>query len=215
MRVEHALRIAGGAGGVAEAGGGVLVEAAPGHVGRGLLDQAFVGERARQLVAEVRFVREDDEVLHAGDLVADARQDRQEGQVGEDDLIVGMVDDVDQLLCEQARVQGVAHRADAHDAVPGLDVAAGVPGQGGDTVAGNHAQRLERVRHALGAFMDRGVGGADDRPLDRTADDLAAAVPGLGVVEDLVDRQRPVLHQTLHTLIFLPTTPPSLGLAQS
>jgi hypothetical protein len=135
-------------------------------------------------------------------LVPVLEQDRQEGQVGEEDLILGVVDDVAELLGEQPRVQGVADRPDPHDPVPGLDMPRGVPGQRRHPVAALHAESLQGIGQPLGAGVDPAIGRAHDRALDRAADDLAVAVPVPGVVEDLVDRQRPVLHQPKHTNSF-------------
>jgi hypothetical protein len=77
-----------------------------------------------------------------------------------------------------------------------------------DPVARLDPQGQQGVGHPLGALVDRAVGGADDRPLDRAGDDLARAVPLGGVVDDLVDRQGPVLHQALHR----PRSPDPLSL---
>jgi hypothetical protein len=143
-------------------------------------------------------VGQDHDVLDRRQLGAVFQQHRQEAEIGEDDPVFSVVDDVAELLGEQARVERVADRPDAHDPVPGLDMAAGVPGQRRDPVARQDAEPQQGVGHPLGAGVDRGIAGADDRPLDRAADDFAVAVPGLGVVEDLVDRQRPVLHQPVH-----------------
>ena len=61
--------------------------------------------------------------------------------------VFGVVDDVGDLLGEQARVERVVDRADAHDAVPGLQVAPGVPGQRRDAVAELDAVPVEALRH--------------------------------------------------------------------
>ncbi len=201
VRVEHALRVAGRAGGVAETGRRLLVEPAPFAVFAVLLDQGLETERAVQADAgHVALVGHHDHRLDALHVGAPFDDGRQEGKVGEEDLILGVADDVAELVGEQPRVQRVAHRADPHDRVPGLHVAAGVPGQRRDPVAGLHAQPLERVGESLGPRADVGVGGADDRSFDRTGDDLTPAVPVGGVVEQFVQRQRPVLHQAQHQL---------------
>ena len=132
VRVEHALGIAGGAGGVAEAAGGVLVEAAPDAV-RAVLPRSGSRSRARRrrpTLGHVALVGHDDDVLD----LRHARRGARSGSAGrcrsvKRILILGVVDDVAELVGEQPRVQRVADRADAHDRVPGLDVAAGVPGQ--------------------------------------------------------------------------------------
>ena len=67
----------------------------------------------------------------------------------------------------------------------------------------------EGVRQALGPIMDLAIGGADDGALDGAGHHLHAPMPVAGVIEDLVDRQRPVLHQAKHAHI-LPF-PPARG----
>ena len=94
----------------------------------------------------MRGVGQHDEVLDRRDLVLDGLDDRLEGDVVEDVRVFGVVDDPGDLLGEQARVQRVQHGADAHRAIPGLDVARGVPGQGGDPVALLDAIGQQRVR---------------------------------------------------------------------
>ena len=168
-------------------------------------DQGLEAQGAGQIHAgHVLFVGQHHHVLDRGHVGPVFHEDGQEGQVGEDDLIFGVVDDVAELLGEQPGVEGVADRADPHDAVPGLHVATGVPGQSGDPVAGLDAHGQQGVGQTLGPLEDPGVAGADDRPLDRAADHFAVPVPGLRMLEDPVDRQRPPLHQTQHRKLLPP-----------
>ena len=67
-------------------------------------------------------------------------------------------------------------RADAGDAVPGLEMAVGVPGQRGDAVAELDPVALEPLRDLERALAQLAVVGAVDRPFDEAADDLAARV---------------------------------------
>ena len=60
--------------------------------------------------------------------------------VDEDDPVLGVVDDVDELLREEPDVHRVEHRAHAGHREVELEVPAGVPGEGGDPVARAHAQ---------------------------------------------------------------------------
>ena len=79
-------------------------------------------------------------------LVGDLLQQRHESEIGEDDPVFGVVDDPDDLLGEQPRIEGVIDRADADDAVPGLEVPPGIPGQGRDAVAELDAVLLQPLR---------------------------------------------------------------------
>ena len=200
VRIEHALGIARGARRVAERRGRLLVELGPleraGLVG----DQLLVAEQFRDLGRgrHVGAVGHDHDVLHGLELVVDGFDDRHEVQVDEDDLVLGMVGDVGNMLGRQARVQRVQHRADAGDAEIELEMAIGVPGDGADPVAELDAQTLQGFRQLLGPLVRVLVPVAVDRPLDGARHDLDVGIGGGRIVDDLRDQQRTVLHQTLH-----------------
>ncbi len=187
MRIEHPLGVTGGAGGVAEAAGGVLVEAAPGAVFGLGGDQVLV------------VLVQGDDPLHGRRLVHALQQQGRELGVGEDHAVLGVVDDPADLVGEQAWVEGVAHRPDPHDPVPDLQVTPGIPGQGRHPVARSDAHGQQRVRHPLGPAADLFVAGADDRAFERTGHDLARPMALCRVVENPVDRQRPTLHHSEHS----------------
>ena len=67
--------------------------------------------------------------------------------VEEHQPVFGMIGDIGDLVGEQARIDGVIDRADAGDAVPGLQVPPGVPGERRDAVAELHALLLKPLRH--------------------------------------------------------------------
>ncbi len=62
-----------------------------------------------------------------------------------------VVDGEDDLLVRQPGIGGVQHRAQAGHGVEQLQVPVGVPGQGGDPVAGPHAQPGQGVGRLGGA----------------------------------------------------------------
>src|SRR5207237_9434930 len=130
-------------------------------------------------------------------------QDRHEDDVGHDHAIFGMVDDPGDLFREQAWIDGVADRADAHDAVPAFEMAPGIPGDGGDAVAELDAVALQHLRNFQRTLVNFGVIGADDGSLDRSGDDLLRSVIPGRVLDNPVAQQRPILHQTTH-----PNVPP-------
>jgi hypothetical protein len=94
----------------------------------------------------VRLVGQHHIALDARHVVGDLLQDRDEGDVGHHDAVLRMVDDPGDLLGEQPRVDGMADGADAHDAVPALQMPPGVPGDGGDAVAELDAVALQHLR---------------------------------------------------------------------
>src|SRR4029078_1195772 len=134
---------------------------------------------------------------HAG---GELLQDRHEGDVGDHDAILRMVDDPCDLVGEQPRVHGVADRADPHDAVPAFEMAPGVPGDGGDAVAELDAVALQHLRQFQCAPVNFGVIGADYGAFNGSRHNLLRAVILRRVLDDPVTQQRPVLHQTQHKI---------------
>ena len=206
VRIEHALRVAGGAGGVAHAGGGVLVERRPGEIAVDFGDPVFIGDRVLQRrLRHVRGVGEHDVALDGRQLVGDLFQQRHEGEIGDHHAVFGVIDDPDDLLGEQPRVDGVIDRADADDAVPGLQM----PPVFQASVATRSPSLMPSLSSRCATFSARAricsVVGFDDRAFDRAGDDLALAVKLGGMVDDAVDQQRPILHQPEHGVPLLET----------
>ncbi|MEY9315059.1 hypothetical protein ABIF29_001858 [Bradyrhizobium elkanii] len=202
MRIKYTLGIARRAGGVAHRRRGVLVEGLPLELAVGCRDPVLIGDRVLQRgLRHVRLVGQHHVALDARQLACDLLQHRNEGEVGDDDAVLGVVDDPGDLLRKQARIDRMADRADPHDAVPDLEVAPGVPGDGGDAVAEVDAVAFQALRDLQCAGMDLGVGGAMNGAFDRPRHDFLRAVIFGGVLNNLVTQQRPILHQTKHTQI--------------
>ena len=198
MRIEHALGIARRARRVAEPARRIFREVAPHDVGRMRRDVFLVGADVHRALRLVRRIRQHDPVLDARNLVLDRLDDRLERDVVEDVSVLGVVDDPGDLFGEQARVQRVQHGADAHRAIPGLDMAGGVPGQGRNPVALLDSISQQRVRALARAEIEIRIGRPDDRPLDGPGHDLARSVVQVSMLDHLVDGQLPVLHQAGH-----------------
>ena len=78
---------------------------------------------------------EADIVFDRRPFVAHLVDDRLEGRIVEHDFVFGVVDDVFELVLEQARVAGVQHAAHARDAEPADQVTRMVHRQAGNLVA--------------------------------------------------------------------------------
>ena len=128
------------------------------NVVAGAVDQLFVAEQVRHCDGarrrHVRAVGHRDEGLDRLHARGDRLDQRQEGQVEEQDLVFGMVGDPDHLVGMQARVQRVQHGARARHRVVQLHVAVAVPGQRGDAVAEADAAALP-ARWPCGASAPR------------------------------------------------------------
>jgi hypothetical protein len=149
----------------------------------------------------VGAVVDDDDVADGLQLVHQRPEQRQQRPVDEDDLVLGVVGDVDQLLGEQPDVQRVQHPPGARRGQVELQVAPGVPAERADPA----------VRGDLQGVQDRGEAAHPGRPLgDRRGrlagglgrhDPLVAEVL-LGSVEDVGEGEWPVLHQPEHRRSF-------------
>ena len=107
VAVEHALRIARGARGIAERGRGVLVEGGPFEILRRRFHQRLEAERAGQGgLRHVGLVGHDDEVLDRLELARQLFDQGDEGEVEHQHPVLAVVDDIDDLRREQARVDG-------------------------------------------------------------------------------------------------------------
>ena len=117
-------------------------------------------------------------------LVGDLLQQRHEGEVGHHHAVAGVIDDPGDLFGKQPRIDGVIDGADAEDAVPGLQMAPGVPCERRHPVAELDAVLFEPLRDLQRAGSDLRIGGGVDRALDRARDDLALAMERGGMVDD-------------------------------
>ena len=208
MAVHHALRVPGGPAGVAHRGGLVLVDVRPRVAG-------FLGGQ-EVLVVQVRgqrgpvAVAVHDEVPDRLDLVPAFGQDRPEnaGQagVGDDHRVLGVADDVAELVGGQPDVEGVHHRAQARNGEVRLQVLGVVPAEGGHPVAGADAEAAQAGRQLLGP-----VGQGRERDAAGTAglagDDLAVPVQGPAMLEDVPDRERELHHRAAHNAPAFPSRP--------
>ena len=199
MRIEHALRVSGRAGGVAEAGGGALVELLPGEIAVDLADPVLVGDGVLEFGRRhVRAVGQNDVALDRRQPVGERLHQRHEGQVDEHDPVFGVVDDPGDLLGEQARIDGVIDRAGADDAVPGFEMAIAVPGERRDPIAELDPVALEPLGDLERALANLAIVGVMHRPFDRPRGDLLLRELDGGEIDDLVHQQGPVLHPSQH-----------------
>ena len=150
VRVDDALRVPGGAARVAHRGGQVLVRDVE-------VDRLGVGQQ--RLVVEdpgvvgdlgVAAVVHDHDVLDRLHRVDQRPQQRQHGAVDEDDLVLGVVGDVGQLLGEQPHVERVQHPAGAGRGEVQLQVALAVPAERADPAVGADARGCPGRRRACG-----------------------------------------------------------------
>ena len=134
------------------------------------------------------------------------RQQRQQRAVDEDDLVVGVVDDVRQLLGKEADVQRVQHPPGARRGEVQLEVAGGVPGERRHPAVGGDLQVVEHAAEPARALGPVAVGDPLAPGRRRRRHRLVREVL-LGPVEQVRDGQRDVLHRALHAAR-VPAGPP-------
>ena len=100
-----------------------------------------------------------------------------------------MVDDVDELLRKQTRIDGVAHRSNARHAEVQLEVPVRVPGQRAHPVAVGDAQPQQGVGQLLAAGVGSGVAVAVHAPLGQARHNFGIGVPLGGVFEEASDAE--------------------------
>jgi hypothetical protein len=215
MAVEHALRVARGAGRVAHRRGGVLVELRPGKVVRRGSKQVLVAQQVH--LARRRHLFLFDHRHPMADRLAqrcNAFDDWQEGEIEEQGPVFGIVDDPGDLLGDQARVQRVQHAAAARDTEVQLEVPIAVPGQRGDAFPRLDADTADRVRHLTGTSMQRAVGSAVNVALDPARHDLDVGVMAVGMLDQCADEQGRLHHLSMQhegSPVLLSESHPHLG----
>ena len=175
----------------------VLVLDAPAVIliGRGhqrLVAVDFAGKIRR---CALRRLVEEHEVLHALDVAGQLFNQRQQGGVDKDYLVLGVVDNIGQLTWEQPNVQGVHDRARARRAEVELQMLEIVPSEGTDAVARLHAQPLQHVAQPLHPPVKVAVGVDVHRAVGLFGLDLFIGIEAVAVFQDAVNRERVVHHQ--------------------
>ena len=205
--IDHALRVASGAGCVAHPRRRPLIELRPGKIAIGFGDVALIGNHILQrCLGHVRIVRQDDDTFEAGDLGGNHLQQLDEGEIDEEHLVFGVVHDPGDLVGKQPGIERVVDRPDTQNAVPGLEMTPCVPGHRGDTIAHPAAIPVEALSKLERASANLCIVGSVERTFDRSRHDLPLSVVDSRMIDDLVAEQRPFLHHSKHMipLVFHP-----------
>src|SRR5215472_17088181 len=206
MAVDHALGMTGGAACVAHASGRPLVDFGPGEswfLGRKeLLVPQHVAQRRRVAFAD------DHKVAHGLQARSDAGEDRHHRIFHQDDRVLGVVDDILELLGEKPQVEGVEDSAHQRHCEVCFEMLLGVPRQRPDAIIGSHAEAPQRSRQLFRPIGDRRVRCLAARhPL--ASHHLAASIDRAAMPEDGGDVYRKILHGALHPDFLLSLDRPS------
>ena len=197
MRIERALGVAGGAGGVAQRRSGALIKTRPVKDLACGCDQLLVIEDSGDTFDGwgVRRIGKAHPVSHLGAMCGDGLDDRRKARIEDDGLVFGVVDDVDELLRMQSRIAGVHHHAAARYRVIGLEVAVVVPGDRGDRAAGCEAQAGQCIGEFSGAHRAFTSRVAKERAVGLTRNNFCIAILSRRVFDDPGKQQRHLHHQ--------------------
>ena len=185
--VLHALGIAGRAGSVADHAG----------IGFGAGDPLEIAILRADPVLEGRGVRAAvvaDIMLDRGPAILHPVDDGLESRVIAQHAVFSVIDDIFELVVEQARVHRVQHPAHACHAVPADEVARMVHREACDLVARLEAQGLQGLRHLQRIAADARPIGAGLAAIGPAADDLARRCLARGVIDHCGHPHGPVLH---------------------
>ncbi len=144
----------------------------------------------------MRLVGHDDEAFDVRDLRQQLFEQRYEHQVRENVSVLGVIDDEDELLGEQPRVDRVADVPRSADAVIDLEVPMIIPGDGCHAIATFEAEPVERIGelpcppHRLANRV------AMTRIVHCDGHDFPVPVEFFGVLRDRRNQQRPVHHKS-------------------
>jgi hypothetical protein len=194
--VGDALRVARGAARVAHGRRPVLVVDCEVH-GVCARQQLLVVDDARVVGDLACAVVHDHDPLDGLEAVHARPEELHQRAVDEDDLVLGVVDDVVELLGEEPDVERVQDAPAARRREVELEVARGVPGEGAHTGVVGEAELREDAAEAPRALRPLAVRRSLDAVCGRRGDLLLGKQP-LCPVEQVRKRERVLGHQALH-----------------
>ena len=124
----------------------------------------------------------------------DLAREPQQVRAGDEEATPGLGRHLGELGAGQARVERVAHRADAHDRVERLEMGLGVPGKGCHPIPERDIEFHQNRGHTLTSRLERGVANPVHRAAGTARHHLRPRMPLRGMVEKPVERQREILH---------------------
>src|SRR5713226_5592549 len=204
MAVKDTLGITRGARGVAHGCGGIFIKLRPVIVLGLTSNEALVVNRRLQLAGGVGSLAHNHVELHCGQLIRDLLQQRYQVAINKNDLVFGVVDDVDQLVGKQADIEGVQDSTHAGNSEIEFKVAVGVPGKGGNTITLGNSGVVQCMSELHTAFPPLAVGVTMYASVG-LGDDLFTGEDTRNTVEKMLQCQWVVHYQALHRFLLSKT----------
>ena len=191
MAVERAFGVAGGSGGVAKRGGAPFVQFRPLDITGLRGNQRLVARQVRGATCRLAALfGQPHNPARRREMRRQALDQRGKARIHKEQAVRGMIDDVNDLLVEEPRVDRVADRTNARDCVIKFEVAKPVPREGRDPVAASDPEPLQCASQLLGPVFCLGIGVAVDSALDGSRDDLRLAMIDSGMFDYRRDQER-------------------------
>ena len=191
--------MAGRSGRVAQSRSRVLIEGRPDVHPVVSGDEVLIrhGVRQRRL-RHLRRLREDHVRLDGGQVCGNGLGEWDEGQVQEEDPVPRVVHDVHELGRVEAGIERVTDCAHTRNGEVDLEVAVGIPRQGGEAIADVDPACREYSGELLRALPDVAPGGPVDRTFHRTRHDLLIRVDSSRMLDQGRDEQGHLHHPAAH-----------------
>ena len=196
---EHALRIAGRTRCVAKRRGGVFVEFRPVKIVAFGPYEILVAQQSGQChLRQAIVIGHRHPVLDTFALRCELLDQSAKAEIEEHDLVLGMPDDVGELIVEKPRIDRMRDRAHAGNRVIKFEVTIAIPGKRRDPVARLDTEPRQGAGEAPRTRVRIAIGVAMDRPLDGPRHDLGVTVIAVRVPDQRRDQERHLHHETLH-----------------
>ena len=185
MTVENALRVACRTRGVAERHRRPLIQFGPFVFIALFADQGLIGDSILQRrLGHVLVVGHDDVTLDAGRVPGNFLKKRHKHRIGKDPLVLGVVDDENDLLGKKPRINRVTDIPRPAYTVIQLEVSVVVPGKRADPIPFFKPQLVQCIRQLPCAAAAVGIGVTMQRVVRGHRDDFAIRVVALRVSQN-------------------------------
>ena len=198
MGIEHALRLARGARGIAQRARRPLIQQRPGVFRILTGDERLITHDGHAQRGQGGLAHHHHHAQRFRQPLGQRHQPRQQRGIDKQRHIGGIIQNIGDLVGKQPRIDRVQHRPHAGGSVIHLHMRRGVPAQRRHPLAAPNAQPGQGMRQLRRARGHGGVGGACHRPSGIHADQLRSAMMLRRMGQDGGYEQRVLLHQAKH-----------------
>src|ERR1043166_4792449 len=195
MRIEHALGVAGGAGGKTHGGGIVLAGTRKFVAATGGRQQFLISFRAGR---QGPVLMTDDKNSIRLYLVTEPLIQRQQHVIDDEKTVLRVIDDESQLLRVQPKIERVHHAAGGGHAEVGFKMGVVVPAESAYAVSGLQPGAMQRFSKRLGAAVKIHIRVTVQAAIREAGDDLNRRVSFGDSLQDGLEAKGIIHHGSLH-----------------